>query len=64
MKLPEGFSFVGDPENDRCKTPIYHTRPGDRIAKFSGYWWHDEPLEHAIKRGYAAWIEPGTYLVR
>ena len=59
MKLPEGFSFIGDPMADRVKSALYFTPNGERMPKFSGYWWHDEPIEHAAKRGYAAWIDPG-----
>ncbi len=61
IELPPGFVFIGDPARDAVKTPLYYRPDPNGMPKFSGYWWHDERIEVAVKRGYAAWIDPGTY---
>lgn len=64
MKPPKNFHFIGDPAKDRVKTPLYWRERDDGMMKFAGYWWHDEPIEHAARRGFATWIDPGTQVSR
>ena len=64
MTPPPGFSFLGSPEKDQGKSALYYQADGETMPRFSGYWWHDEPIETAAGRGYAAWIDPGHYRER
>lgn len=61
-ELPVNYSFIS---HDAKKSPLYYTDPkGCGMAQFAGYWWHDEPLDVAVKRGFEAWINPGTYRIK
>ena len=53
------FYFIGNPDDDKIMSPLY-VRVG-KLSRFAGYWLHNNSLTDAAKRGYAAWVDPGTY---